>query len=224
MGYKGNGINTGGIPVEYIRLFTEKYDIPVFIETGTAGGDSVRSVAPIFKKCHTIEIVEGRPSGEFPENVELHSGDSAAKLKEVADRHPNENIFFWLDAHWSEPYQAPEEVDECPILKEIKAIKHVGKRAVILIDDARLFFGRPPFPNDPVKWPRFQFVFETLRSCFPDHITTIVDDYIFCFPLYMDEIHRNEWYSNFNKRYPSDEEKLKNSVKMAYDAFLNYIK
>lgn len=224
MGFKSYGVNTGGIPVEYIKRFTDKYEIPIFIETGTAGGDSIRAVAPLFTKCHTIEIVEGRPSGEFPSNVQLHVGDSATKLKEIANLYPRQNIFFWLDAHWSEPYESDESVDECPILKEIESIKHVGQRAVILIDDARLFFGRPPYPNNPIKWPRFQYVFEALRANFPNHITTIVDDYIFCFPLSMDEVHRNEWHENYDKRFPSDQAKLKLSTQNVYEAFLNYIK
>jgi len=224
MGFKTYGVNTGGIPIEYIKLFTEKYEIPIFIETGTAGGDSVRAVASLFKKCHTIEIVDGRPQGDFPENVQLHIGDSAKQIHEIANWYPRQNIFFWLDAHWSEPYESPEGTNECPILKEIDAIRHVGNHALILIDDARLFYGRPPHPNNPEKWPRFQYVFESLRKNFPNHVTTIVDDYIFCFPLSMDEVHKSEWHDNFNKRFPSDEDKLKLSTKLVYDALINFIK
>lgn len=224
MGFKSYGVNSTGIPVEYVKLFTDKFEIPIFIETGTAGGDSVRAVAPLFQKCHTIEIVDGRPSGEFPENVQVHIGNSAKLLNEITHWYPRQNIFFWLDAHWSEPYESGENVDECPILKEIDAIRHVGTHALILIDDARLFFGRPPYPNNPSKWPRFQYVFESLRRNFPNHVTTIVDDYILCFPLSMDEVHRNEWHVNYDKRFPSDDEKLKLSARRVYEAFLNYVK
>ena len=223
MGYKHHGVSTGGIPVDYIKQFTERFNIPIFIETGTAGGDSIRTVAPMFRKCHTIEIIEGRPNGVFPENVQLHIGNSAKIINEITNWYPRDYIFFWLDAHWSEPYESGEGVNECPILEEIEAIKHLAGRAIIMIDDARLFFGRPPHPNNPTKWPRFQYVFETLRKSFPDHITTIVDDYIICFPLSMDVAHRTEWQENYDKRYPSEEMKLKQSVRDSYQAFLKFI-
>lgn len=224
MGFKHYGVNTGGLPIEYIKRFTEQYSIPVFIETGTAGGDSVREAANLFRECHSIEIVDGRPAGDFPPNVTLHNGDSARLLGTIARKYPHDNIFFWLDAHWSEPHESEPHVDECPILKEIEAIAHCGVRALIMIDDARLFYGRPPWPCNPSKWPRFQFVFEALRKHFPDHVTTIVDDYIICFPLVMDFAHKTEWYENYTKRFPSDESKLKDATQLVYDAFLNYVK
>jgi len=224
VGFKHFGVNTGGLPVEYIKRFTDQYSIPVFIETGTAGGDSVRAAAKLFKTCHSIEIVGGRPEGEFPNNVTLHEGNSRNLIHAITKKHPYVNIFFWLDAHWSEPHEAPKGTEECPILEEIEAIAHVGKHALIMIDDARLFYGRPPWPCNPDMWPRFQFVFEKLRQCFPDHITTIVDDYIICFPLDMDLAHRTEWYDNYVKRFPTDESKLKEAVKLSWKAFRKYLR
>lgn len=223
MGFKHFGVNTGGLPIEYIKRFTEKYSIPIFIETGTAGGDSVRAAAHLFKKCHTIEIVDGRPDGEFPSNVQLHTGNSATQIQEITKWYPHENIFFWLDAHWSEPHEAPAGTEECPILREIEAIAHVKQRALIMIDDARLFYGRPPWPCNPSRWPRFMHVFEKLRQCFPDHVVSVVDDYIICFPLSMNDAHVEEWYDNFTKRYPTDADKLKQSVKDSYQALLKYM-
>jgi len=224
MGFKHFGVNTGGLPVKYIKRFTEKYSIPIFIETGTAGGDSVREAAKIFTKCHTIEIVDGRPQGEFPSNVQLHLGDSPDQLREIVKWYPHDNIFFWLDAHWSEPHEAPEGVEECPILAEIEAIKGVGQRALIMIDDARLFYGRPPWPCNYSAWPRFMYVFEKLRQCFPKHVVTIVDDYIIAFPLVMNDAHMYEWYDNYTTRFPSDDDRLKQSVKDSYKAFRKYVR
>ena len=223
MGFKHFGVNTGGLPIEYIKRFTEKYSIPIFIETGTAGGDSVRAAALLFKKCHTIEIVDGRPAGEFPENVQLHTGNSATQIQEITKWYPHENIFFWLDAHWSEPHEAPAGTEECPILREIEAIAHVKQRALIMIDDARLFYGRPPWPCNPSSWPRFMHVFDKLRQCFPDHVVSIVDDYIICFPLSMNDAHVWEWYDNYTKRFPTDADRLKQSVKDSYQALLKYM-
>jgi len=124
MGYKHFGVNTGGIPVDYIKKYVDGWGAEIFIETGTAGGESVRAAAPLFKQCHSIEIVEFRPDGpEYPKNVKLHNGDSATLLKQVAEPYKGGKIIFWLDAHWSEPYESAPEVNECPILDEIKAIE-----------------------------------------------------------------------------------------------------
>lgn len=222
MGYKHFGVTTGGLPVDYIKWFLKEHKIPIFIETGTAGGDSVRQAASIFEKCHTIEIVEGRPRGDFPVNVQLHEGDSAKQLNEITKWYPTQNIFFWLDAHWSEPHEAPEDTNECPVLKEIEAITHLKERALIMIDDARLFYGAPPWPCNPVQWPRFMHVFDKLRQCFPNHIVTIVDDYILAFHESMRNEHFGEWRERFHMRFPTDEQRLKDSVREAYQAFLNY--
>lgn len=217
MGYKHFGVNTGGLPVEYIKVFLQAHHIPIFIETGTAGGESVREAAKLFERCHTIEIINGRPNGEFPYNVQLHTGDSALLLKDISLQYREQNIFFWLDAHWSDPTEAPEGTNECPILNEIQAISHVGERALIMIDDARLFFGAPPWPCNPVAWPRFMFVFDKLRQCFPTHIITLVDDYILAFPEAMKHEHFMEWRGRYLQRYPTDEMRLKQSLKDSYE-------
>ena len=219
MGYKHHSVKTGGIPVDYIAKFAHK--IPVFIETGTAGGESVRAVSHLFTHCHSIEIVNGRPSGDFPKNVTLHEGDSAKLLKEIADPYKKEYILFWLDAHWSEPHESKEGEEECPLLDEIKALQ--GFKAVIMIDDARLFLGPPPWPNDPQKWPKFKDVIYWLITLFPDHITTVVDDYIVCIPDEMKDIFINEWRGRFLERYPTDEMKLKQSVRDSFNALTKYI-
>jgi len=225
MGYKHHGVNTGGIPVDYIKKYVDEWDIKVFIETGTAGGESVRAVAPLFRECHTIEVVGDRAEKDgatYPENVKLHVGDSAKNLHRIAEPYRGEKIFFWLDAHWSEPYESVGDISECPVLDEIQAIS--GHNCIIMIDDARLFYGAPSWPCNPTKgWPRFQDVFLKLKGCFPDYIVTVVDDYIIAFPDAVRDVHFMEWRGRFKERYPSEEERLKQSVKDTYNAFKKYI-
>lgn len=223
MGYRHSGVETGGLPIEYVKRFVDDYDIGVFIETGTAGGESVRAAAEIFEVCHTIEIVEGRPEGEFPENVVLHTGDSAELLKVVAKDYKGERIVFWLDAHWSENYESPNSVMvECPLLQEIQAIK--GHDCLILIDDARLFLGPHPWPCDYRIWPSFMDVFTRLHDCFPKHTITVIDDYIVAIPDYMNDTFRIEWWERFKIRYPEERDVLKSRVKYVYEQLLNFIK
>jgi hypothetical protein len=225
MGYRHYGVNTGGIPINYIRLFSSHYNIPVFIETGTAGGDSIREAALIFPICHTIEIVEGRADGSYPDNVTLHSGDSAKILNSIAENYKGHKVFFWLDAHWSEPVASEGDTQECPVMQEIDAIYHAGhKEPFIMIDDARLFLGPPPWPCDPRKWPSIKGIFERLTSCWPDSIVTMIDDYIVCFPNYTQAIFMDEWRGRFEERYPTEEKKVQLAAKKAWEHFVNYIK
>lgn len=222
MGYKLNGVNTGGIPIDLMRRYRMAGDIRVFIETGTAGGESVQAASELFEICHTIEVVPGRPFMQFAENVTLHEGDSAALIESIANKYKDEPILFWLDAHWSEPHESSDGVNECPVIDEIKAIRKCQK-SVIMIDDARLFFGPPPWPCDPNKWPRFMHVFDALRAHFPDHIVTVIDDYIIAFPNEYRDVHYSEWRERYNLRYPGPEAILKKSVSMTWDFIMNYI-
>lgn len=222
MGYLHNGVKTGGLPIDYIRRFVDQYDIKIFIETGTAGGQSVREASEFFNVCHTIEIVGGRPNGYFPENITLHNGDSAQFLKEVSKPYKGEKILFWLDAHWSEPYESPEGVSECPVLDEIVAIK--GHDALILIDDARLFMGAHPHPGDPRKWPRFDQVFAYLRECFPKHMISVVDDYIIAVPDYMTDTFHNEWRDRFKERYPEAIDRVKMEMKNSIEYLKDFVR
>lgn len=222
MGYLHNGVKTGGLPVEYIKRFVDAYDIEVFIETGTAGGDSVRAASGLFKACHSIEIVGGRTTGWIPEHVTLHEGDSSSLLKDASKPYKGQRIVFWLDAHWSEPYPSPEGVNECPVLEEIAAIK--GHDCLILIDDARLFFGAHPHPGDPRKWPKFQQVFAYLRECFPKHMISIVDDYIIAVPDYMQDTFHAEWRERFRERYPESIDRVKMEMRNSIEYLKDFVK
>lgn len=221
MGYKLNGVKTGGIPVEYIELFVIQYGIKYFVETGTAGGDSVRAVAHLFKECHSIEVIEGRPEGYFAENVTLWMGDSSKLLPEVTKDFKGERVLFWLDAHWSDNVESPDKTKECPLLDEIKAIN--GHDCLILIDDARLFLGPHPWPADYRFWPQFQDVFKALKDNFPKHKVTIIDDYIIAVPDYMDDTFRDEWWDRFKVRYPEDVDLAKSQLRFAYEYLKKFI-
>jgi hypothetical protein len=226
MGYQSSGVKSGGLPVEYVKRFVDEYGIKVFIETGTAGGDSVRAAADIFETCHTIEIVDGRTGGEsgvhqFPENVYLHIGDSGFLLKEIAKPYKGNRIVFWLDAHWSENYESEDKSNECPLIREIQGIK--GHDALVLIDDARLFLGPHPWPCDYRFWPQFQDVFNALRDSFPRHRITVIDDYIIAVPDYMDDTFRIEWWDRFKIRYPEDSDRVKAHARHLYETFLKFI-
>jgi hypothetical protein len=177
----------------------------------------------LFRENHSIEIVEGRPQFHYVDGnkVTLHTGNSPDILPSIVKQFPNEWIFFWLDAHWSEPHESKEGEGECPLIDEIKAINH--SKAIIMIDDARLFMGPVVWPCDPRKWPTFKDVFLNLQYKWPDHIISVVDDYIVCIPQELKEVFYSEWRFRYNERYPSEEQKVRISVKVAYDNFMSYI-
>jgi hypothetical protein len=74
-------------------------------------------------------------------------GDSREELGPIIER--EDNILFWLDAHWSggETYG---ESDQCPLIKELEVIFRYSKEKnfAILIDDVRLFLAPPPSTYD----------------------------------------------------------------------------
>jgi hypothetical protein len=228
MAYMLNGCNTGGLPEHLVKPLVEKYDIPFFVETGTAGGMSVRVAAKLFKKCYTIEIVTDRPDIEnAPSNVDFLFGDSAELLPEIISEllilkgdKEKQYVLFYLDAHYSGDTPNESGHPECPVLDEIKCIAEYGEDAIIIIDDARLFFGRPPYPHNPSEWPSICEIFWRLSNSFPYHHITITDDYVLAIPVHVREVIDKEWAERFNIRYPNDKDKLRGQVKDVYEAFI----
>ena len=238
MAYKLNGCETGGLPIHLVKPLVENYDIPFIVETGTAGGLSIREAAKLFKTCWTIELIAERPDiEEAPTNVHFLVGNSPdvlpsiiLKLKILKDEKESQYVLFYLDAHYSDEVPNESDCPECPLLEEINCIAEYGNDAIIIIDDARLFFGHPPYPHNPQEWPSICEIFILLKEKFPYHHITITDDYILCIPLHCREVIDKEWRDRFHIRYPNEKDKLKGQykevwkdVKERYSEFLKYV-
>jgi hypothetical protein len=223
MGYKLNGVDSEGLPVHIVKMFTDNYQVTCFVETGTAGGDSIKIASGLFRECHTIELIGGRllPENSSFTNVQYYIGDSEYVLKMILPKLQGWSFFF-LDAHFSDSIPNTTGKKECPVLEELEIISKY-KLPIILIDDARLFFNQPPAPCDPREWPRIEEIFATCKKLFPDHHTTIIDDYILCYHDHLGDAVNKEWRSRFNVRYPSAEDKLKSDAKNVCRALKNYI-
>jgi len=227
MGFTLNNIYTGmSIPRDLVLRIQDIANIPYFIETGTAGGESVAWAKDHFKECWTIEADQTREINKL-EGINYHAGNTAEVLPSILlDEKLQDKqtpIFFWLDAHWCEPYQNNTGRKECYLIEEIEAIKD-RINSVVLIDDARLFAGPPPYPNDPRDWPRLDHIFRKLNECLPNYMVTIVDDYIIAVPPSLIPVIDQEWVDNYKLRYRSEDQILHESVNITYNAFLNYIK
>jgi hypothetical protein len=119
------------------------YMSPVFIETGSYGGDGIAAAMKAgFKKIHSIELSDHyynlcveRYGNE--QNVHLHHGDSIEVLPKLLST-INEPVTFWLDGHYCGPDSA-SGIKAVPLWEELEIIKsHTLKMHTILIDDMRL--------------------------------------------------------------------------------------
>ena len=75
------------------------------------------------------------------------------------------------------------------------------KNAVVLIDDARCFYGPPPLPHKADQWPLIVEIFSQLNKYFPNHYVTIVDDVIFCVPVKFKKVLDADWLKHFTERF-----------------------
>jgi len=202
MGYKLNGVHTGGAPLELMEAVKQGFKVDYFIEGGTSNGESVYEASKLYAYCHTVELEEGKRI-DYPisDNVTLYFGDTTNIFPNILKKIPTEEyVMYWLDAHYCGA--EPVNVNECPILEEIDIIGNHSQKSIIFIDDARLFLGATPYPHNPEKWASFMELFLKLHKKFPKHQITVVDDYILCIPVEMKANLNQEWTSNFKKRYP----------------------
>ncbi|MCP5405425.1 MAG: hypothetical protein H6922_04285 [Pseudomonadaceae bacterium] len=127
------------------------YGLETFVETGTYLGETVRFMAPHFKKIVSYELSAKLHKANVKKlaklkNVELLCGDSGdliqgtlAKLKSPA--------LFWLDAHYSGGATARGVLDS-PIGAELNAVlSHKVRGHVVVIDDSRDFLGLGGYPT-----------------------------------------------------------------------------
>jgi hypothetical protein len=146
------GIVYHGIPPDLALLQAQKYELRVFIETGSLVGNTAKWAAPHFDTVYTIEIaykyfIRAKANLKSFENVQVIYGYSKDVLEGLL---PELTIpaLIWLDAQWSSDLgyrQSPETL--CPVMKELTAIAKSKLRHVILIDDVRLFGTESGWPS-----------------------------------------------------------------------------
>lgn len=230
MGFLLNGVNTEGLPIDLVKKLIGHKEIKYFVETGTAGGASVFFASNIFKKCYTIELIDERVRNMiFPDNVKSYGGVSSIDMLPniiddicIEENSKKEYILFWLDAHYSDSVPNETDIKECPVMEELNIISKY-QNSIIIIDDARLFLGSPPYPLDPRDWPSISEIFVYLNDKFPQHYSTIIDDYVVSVPLEFKATIDEEWRERFELRYPSTMDKLKTQAKDVYEGFLKFI-
>jgi hypothetical protein len=170
-----------GAPEKEVQFLRNFMSLSVFFEGGTYRGGTALVASGIFGKVITVERSElmfatARSTIGNVKNITMLKGDTRTYLQSVLDS--NDNILFWLDAHWSggDTYG---QSDECPLLEELETIFSNNKTYVILVDDARLFLAPPPKPHVLEEWPTIKDIVGAL----PDGWDLIVhDDVIYLLP------------------------------------------
>jgi len=222
MGYLYNGVETTGVPIKMIKKIIEGFDVDFFVETGTAGAYSIVEASKHFPICYTIELIEGRTPThkeeivydendptiadhvfneiKYPENITFCVGDSTEILPNINNQVNSRYAVYWLDAHYSDPDPSPKGCVECPIVAELEAISD-NQKAIIVIDDARLFLGTPPPPLKPNEWIGIQSLFIAIEHYFNNHHITIIDDYVVAVPMEMKDNLNAFWLETYKERF-----------------------
>lgn len=144
--------------------YAERYELKIFIETGTFKGDMVEAMKGRFDSVISIELSDdlfNRAKNKFRDdsNVMLVCGDSGVELKRIV-KGLAAPALFWLDGHYSGGSTAKGNL-ETPIKEELRTILQDENKHVILIDDARCFGVDPDYPT-------LNELYEFIRSYDPD--------------------------------------------------------
>ena len=158
------GLVNFGVPEKEVEFLKENMKLDILVEGGTYKGGTAKSMSKKFRKVYTIEKSDtmfeiARGNLKDTKNVTMLKGDTREHLQSILEN--NDNILYWLDAHWSGGDTYGEE-DECPLIEELEIIFQYSKNHVILIDDARLFLAPPPSPHKIEKWPSLTDILQAL--------------------------------------------------------------
>lgn len=175
------GLINFGIPKKEVKFLKELLGLDVFIEGGTYLGGTAKAMSEQFRKVYTIEKSpvmhkKAKKALEGNSNITMLKGDTREYLLDLAEQ--NDNILFWLDAHWSGGDTYGED-DECPLIEELKIIFSIKKNFVILIDDARCFLAPPQPPHKHKNWPSVSEIVDKIPKNWG---LLIFEDVIYIFP------------------------------------------
>lgn len=134
-----------------LREYTQRYNLKIFVETGTYHGDMIQAMKSLFQNIYSIELSRelyerARDRFKYDNRIELIHGDSSKQLCSLMSKIDKPTL-FWLDGHYSGSGTVKSDKDT-PILEELDQIfMHKDLGHVIIIDDARLFGKDPAYPQ-----------------------------------------------------------------------------
>ncbi|MGZ6792773.1 MAG: hypothetical protein ACXVFV_07450, partial [Mycobacteriales bacterium] len=156
------GSVTFSIPLDLATALVEAAGLRYAVETGTYLGASALQLSEVVDEVWSVELradilEQARERTAHRPNVHLFHGYSPEVLPAMLGQVPGPAL-YWLDGHGGTfgANDTPAHVRECPVLEELAVIdRHPHAAAsVVLIDDARAFFG-PMLQHRPEDWPTF---------------------------------------------------------------------
>lgn len=179
------GSVTFSIPFDLATALLDATGLRFAVETGTYLGGTAGQLARVVDRVWSVELLpevlaQARERLVSFDNITLVEGYSPEVLPGILAEVPGPAL-FWLDGHGGTfgGDDVPAHVRECPVLEEVAAIDawpH-GADSVVLIDDARAFFGR--LLHHRPDWPTFVEVADALGR---DRYVTVLDDVVIAVP------------------------------------------
>lgn len=136
-----------------LNVFIKKYNTTTFFETGTGGGTGIEYASRFpFNKIYSCDLVpelieEAKKKFIDPRIKLINTSSNVFLMNELQDIE-NENILFWLDAHFpgmdhskdGVMWDVPDFV-KLPLETELETIKRMRpkNKDVILIDDVMTY-------------------------------------------------------------------------------------
>ncbi|WAR46601.1 hypothetical protein [Methylomonas rapida] len=175
------------LDVQLVSSLKKVLPLPVFFETGTFKGDTIKAMIPFFDRIITVELSEPlwlEASHRFSSEskVETCHGHSPDVIVRFMPALQDASVLYWLDAHWCVADDTSGEKSQCPLLEEIQAIGSLNENSVIIVDDARLFLAPPPAPHEVSQWPSFDKIITELRRLSNVHELMVINDVIVFYP------------------------------------------
>lgn len=123
--------------------YFSKIAFDYFLETGTNNAESTINMSAHFKNVISIEISNGHylkcvEKTKNIKNIKLYLGDSSILLEEIL-KTINDDIVFWLDAHYSPLSNQGRGKKDCPLMEELAIISKRNNNDIIIIDDYSIF-------------------------------------------------------------------------------------
>jgi hypothetical protein len=118
------GIVNFGIPEQETKWLKKAMNLTSVVEGGTYQGETAKKLSREFENVYTIEksdvmFEKSRKNLGSIQKITQLRGDTRDHLPKLVAE--NDDILFWLDAHWSGGDTYGEE-DECPLLQELVII------------------------------------------------------------------------------------------------------
>lgn len=168
-----------GAPRDLVLWLRDRFQVNVFVETGTNRAETAVWAAENFGSVFTIEAngpLHQQAKGTFGnrENIHFLEGDSRTHIRSLLTR-LTEPAIFWLDAHWCGEDTFGKS-EECPVIGELELINASKVDHLVLIDDARLFLAPPPLPHDAKHWPDVAAICKLLSTPENSRYVVVHDD------------------------------------------------